>query len=180
MGDGHKEVLEELIDRSNQFLNRSLLLANQYLGVDYHAPAIFYNLKGKTAGLAYPLEWKIRINQSMLITHQIPFIEEVIPHELSHLFVYRYYSVKKRGVIKPHGKEWADFMQECFGLPPKVTHNFEIPLREVTLFVYKCACRTHYLSAIRHNKVLGFKSSYCCKYCTGKLNFLGRTEQVKK
>lgn len=166
--------LNKLIDLSNQKLLSSLRHANQVLGVNYPLPEIRYDLKGKAAGMAYLQLWKIRINAAMLLDNSVAFIDEVIPHELAHLIVYRYFTLGKRSQeCKPHGIEWQYVMSEIFKLKPKRTHQFKTPKRVVKRFSYMCPCREHFLTGIKHNRIESGERYYNCTQCKGRVVFTG-------
>ncbi|SET38694.1 SprT family zinc-dependent metalloprotease [Thorsellia anophelis] len=169
-----KLSLDELIEIANNKLSQSLELSNKVLGVNYPMPLIEYDLRGRAAGLAYPQEWKIRINRLMMSENSIAFIDEVIPHELAHLIVYRYFirDLKKKN-IKPHGLEWQEVMHKIFNLPSKRTHNYEVPKRKVKTFTYICGCNEFSLTAVRHNKVEENKANYICNKCKQPLKYTG-------
>ena len=138
-------------------LRKYLTQAYQLLNTEYKEPKIVYKPKGSIAGSAILNRWEIQLNTIMLFENGEKFIEEVVPHELSHLITFQIY-----GKVKPHGKEWQYIMSEIMKQPPKVTHNFNFKRKE---YVYICDCQEHYLSSIRHNKIEKNKISYQCLKC---------------
>lgn len=156
------------------YAEKILQQANQKLGTNYPMPNIYCNLKGKTAGLAYLTSWEIRLNSVMLAQYGEVFLQEVLPHEMAHLFVYRYFTIEqKRKAVKPHGNEWKTMMLQVFEQEPKRTHNFEYEQKTVITFEYRCHCQAHYLSIRRHNKVQRLETRYICKRCKQLLSFHG-------
>lgn len=138
-------------------LRKHLAQANQLLNTQFSEPKIIYKPKGSIAGSAFIMRWEIQLNSTMLADNGQVFIEEVVPHELAHLIVF-----KKFGKVKPHGKEWQHVMSNVLGKRPKTTHNFEVKRK---YYLYFCECQDHHLSKIRHNKIQYNKISYLCRKC---------------
>lgn len=131
--------------------------ANQRLHSQYKEPKIIYKPKGSIAGSAFLTRWEIQLNSIMLLDNGTQFIEEVVPHELAHLIVF-----KKFGKVKPHGKEWQYIMSEILEKSPVTTHRFSI---QRNTYLYYCNCQQHHLTSIRHNKIQKNKTSYLCRKC---------------
>ncbi|WP_445494552.1 SprT family zinc-dependent metalloprotease [Photorhabdus sp. SF281] len=145
-------------------LRQKLQQANLYLNRDFPEPTINYHQRGTSAGSAYIKDWQIRLNPVLLIENQQAFIDEVVPHELAHLLVYRYF-----GKVPPHGKQWRWMMEEVLGSPASRTHKFEVNSVRSKTFTYYCRCQQHELTLRRHNKILREESHYICKKCGEKL-----------
>lgn len=130
---------------------------------------IAFNLRGRSAGqlkfqkVGRKRDFCLRFNASLFDRNRQAFFEEVIPHEVSHLFAYLAYGT----AIKPHGKEWRYIMNEVFGLAARVTHDFEVLRQTRKLFNYACACddKVHELTAIRHNRIQRNRANYRCREC---------------
>ena len=103
-------------------MREKLQLANQKLDTTYPEPEINYQQRGTSAGTAYLQYWQIRLNPVLLIENQQQFIDEVVPHELAHLLVYRRFG----RAAAPHGKEWRWMMESILGVPPRRTHPFTV------------------------------------------------------
>lgn len=144
-------------------LRAKLMLAQQKLEQHIPDPIINYKQRGTTAGSAYLKEWEIRLNAVLLLENGENFIDEVIPHELAHLLVYRVYG---RQGIAPHGSEWKWMMEHVLEVPASRTHCFEVTSVKSRTFHYHCACPiTHELTVRRHNKVVRGESQYLCRKC---------------
>lgn len=140
-------------------LNSCLQLAETYFNRSFAMPEISYALRGMKAGVAHLQEHKIRFNPVLLQENQEIFIRQVVPHELAHILVYQLF-----GRVKPHGREWQMVMQEVFGLPAEVCHQFDTH-NTANFVTYVCDCQTHQLSMVRHNKIARHKASYVCRQC---------------
>ncbi len=83
------------------------------------------------------------------------------------------YGIRK---VRPHGEEWKTVMQS-FGADASRTCRYDfsgIPVKSETRYDYHCGCKTHQLSARRHNRVLKKRMHYVCKSCNEKLLILNK------
>ena len=92
---------------------RKLQLARRHFAVEFPEPSIVYQQRGTSAGTAWLQSWEIRLNPVLLLENQQPFIDEVVPHELAHLLVFRQF-----GRVAPHGREWRWMMESVLLTPP--------------------------------------------------------------
>jgi len=150
-------ALQQAVMRS---LRESLARANQTLETHYPEPALRYQQRGTAAGTAWLTAWEIRLNPVLLLENQQAFIDDVVPHELAHLLVW-----KQFGRVAPHGKEWKWMMEQVLGVPARRTHQFEIASVRSRTFAYRCQCQQHHLTVRRHNRVLRKESEYRCVHC---------------
>ncbi|UNH38150.1 SprT family zinc-dependent metalloprotease [Moellerella wisconsensis] len=158
-----------------RLLREKLALASNKLEKTFTEPTLNYRQRGTTAGSAYLAEWQIRLNPVLLIENGEAFIQEVIPHELAHLLVYRCFG---RVGITPHGKEWQWMMQEVLEVTPQRTHKFSVESVKSQGFMYHCRCpQPHELSLRRHNKVQRGTSQYLCRKCKEPLSWLATPQQ---
>jgi len=142
-------------------LRQCLVKAQHFFNISFDEPQIIYRQKGSIAGSAFLDRWHIQLNLAMLLENKDKFIQEVIPHELAHLIVY-----KKFGRVKPHGKEWQAVMETVFGCSAKRTHTFSIPDNTIqNRHRYVCQCQEHRLTNIRHKKIQQQQTQYYCKSC---------------
>ncbi|MEE4485587.1 SprT family zinc-dependent metalloprotease [Serratia ficaria] len=148
-------------------LRDKLQLARQHFAVEFPEPKIIYQQRGTSAGTAWLQAWEIRLNPVLLMENQQPFIDEVVPHELAHLLVFRQF-----GRVAPHGREWRWMMESVLRVPASRTHQFEIASVQSKTFPYRCGCQRHQLTVRRHNRVLRGESEYRCRQCGEKLKFL--------
>ena len=133
-------------------------------------PLIAFNQRGRTAGIAYLERWEIRLNPILLVENSDDFIREVIPHEYAHLLVFALF-----GKVQPHGKEWQMMMTQIMGLPANRTHQFNTDssvTRQYQRFTYRCECKDHALTTIRHNRIQAGKAQYHCKSCGSALTYI--------
>ncbi|PVZ83364.1 SprT family zinc-dependent metalloprotease [Serratia sp. S1B] len=149
-------------------LRDKLQLAQQHLAVEFPEPKVIYQQRGTSAGTAWLQSWEIRLNPVLLLENQQPFIDEVVPHELAHLLVFRHF-----GRVAPHGQEWRWMMEQVLQVSARRTHRFEISSVQSKTFPYRCACQQHQLTLRRHNRVMRGESEYRCRQCGKKLSFSG-------
>lgn len=147
--------------------------------------AITFDLKGRCAGMYRVKQSKgrifrraqreIRYNSFIFAKYFADNYATTIPHEVAHYVTDIIYGLKN---IKPHGKEWKEVMQ-AFAADASVTADYDlsgIPLKKQSLFTYRCDCREHQLSSIRHNKIKKRRYRYYCSYCKQVLSFEKQTE----
>lgn len=143
-----------------QCINR----ATSYLDEDFSLPKISFNQKGKIAGCARLQTNELRFNPVLLNDNISTFLEDVVPHEVCHLLVYKLF-----GKVRPHGKEWQNLMRELFDLEGKAYHQMDVSKVKGKSFQYQCECGPIQLGIRRHNKVLNGKQIYVCRKCKSPL-----------
>lgn len=137
-------------------LRDKLARANQRLDSQYPEPHVVYQQRG-TVWLAL---YEIRLNSVLLLENQQDFVDEVVPHELAHLLVWKYF-----GRVAPHGKEWKWMMESVLGVPAHRTHRFNVDSVRSGTFPYYCSCQPHQLTIRRRNRVLRGEAEYRCTRC---------------
>lgn len=176
-----------LLEQARHKCLRALVKAELFLDRELPMPQIRFDLSGKTAGIFQYRTLQgsrgrrmdtnalvVRLNTTLLFNHSEVFIKEVIPHEISHLAAYSHYGTQ----VRPHGKEWQNLMENCFGLPANIYHNFPVSnaRRHARPYAYQCVCGTHYFTARRHkNRLRG--SQYICHKCKSTLAYIGKLTQ---
>lgn len=141
-------------------LREKLIQANTFLQCDHPLPSVLYQQRGTAAGTAWLEKNEIRLNPVLLIENQQAFIDEVVPHELAHLLVWKHF-----GRTPPHGKEWKWMMQTVLGVTPSRTHQFAVQSVRTRTFPYHCPCQQHQLTLRRHNRVIRGETQYRCTRC---------------
>jgi SprT protein len=145
-------------------VNECLSIATNKLAMDFAMPNILFKQRGKIAGCARLQSNQLRFNPVLLADNLDAFLEEVIPHEICHLLVFRLY-----GKVRPHGKEWKSLMSQLYGLTGNTYHKLDVSKVMGNTFNYRCLCGPLELSIRRHNKVLRRKVVYTCMRCGQKL-----------
>jgi SprT protein len=154
-----------LMQAVNAKVSECLAKAELKYGKSFPFPTVRYTLTGVVAGRAYYYQHKIDLNATLLAENQQDFINRTVPHEVAHLIAYRVYGDK----IRPHGKEWASVMQ-TFGLEASRCHSYDVTRsRRGKSYTYKCKCKTHQLSSIRHKRVCQGLAQYVCNKCNGDI-----------
>lgn len=144
-------------------------------------PHVDLTLRGRAAGQARvsiqgkrgvrsSVEMRLRFN---FLAYQLDperFLSETVPHEVAHLIAW----IRFGRSVAPHGREWASIMADCFGLPATRTHVLDLqPTRRVLpRYLYRCACRDHLLTGIRHKRTMLQKMEYRCRSCGQPLQFI--------
>lgn len=83
------------------------------------SPTVSFDLRGTTAGQAYPGKNHIRLNGQLLNENIDDFIEQTVGHEWAHLAAANLHGQK----IRSHGPEWKRVMQRL-GLDPARCHTY--------------------------------------------------------
>jgi SprT protein len=127
---------------------------------------IIFDLPGKCAGMYQRKgrERRIRFNPWLFAKYYQHSNQQTIPHEVAHYITDCMWRFRR---VKPHGKEWQSVMQ-AFGVEPKVTGDFDltgIPVKQYQRIDYRCGCKIHQISLIRHRRVLSGQAEYRCKDC---------------
>ena len=127
---------------------------------------ILFDLKGRSAGM-----YRIKKNGSAIRYNAFIFskyfednLAVTVPHEVAHYITDAVYGLKN---IRPHGKEWKQLMR-LFDADPSRTCNYDlsgIPLRTTRRHAYCCACSTHQLTSVRHNRIRRGSARYYCRKC---------------
>jgi SprT protein len=150
-----------------------LTSAEQHFKLSPSHPTILFDLKGKTAGVLSIQKYgatKIRYNAALLQQYGQQFIQQTVPHEVAHLIARRLHGPN----IKPHGREWRTIMS-FFNTPAMRCHNYDTSMsavRTMRYYEYQCQCKTHQISAIRHNRS-NSGVTYLCRLCGSSLVFVG-------
>ena len=135
------------------------------------AAEVSFDLRGQAAGQMQVRgrQVRLRFNAVLLQRDFDQFLEEVVAHELAHAVVHWRYG----GRVKPHGPQWREVMT-LFGVTPKRCHDYEDlrPVRRLQRYRYRCGCREHQLTAIRHRRIQRGEREYLCKSCGHRLTWV--------
>jgi SprT protein len=160
-----QETVADLQQRARALTAELLAQAAHHFGVAFPAPTLRFDLRGKTAGQARTRDGRaceIRYNLALLARHPEDFLARTVPHETAHLVAFRLCGPR----VKPHGHEWEAIMR-LFGAEPSRCHNYDIAglqTRRLRRFAYRCDCRSHQLTSIRHKRILAGQV-YLCRQC---------------
>lgn len=83
-------------------------------------PTLSFDLRGTTAGQAFPAKHHIRLNGQLLNENTEHFIEQTVGHEWAHLAAAHLHGHNIQG----HGKEWKSLMVRL-GLNPARCHTYD-------------------------------------------------------
>ncbi|WP_152485969.1 SprT-like domain-containing protein [Methylohalobius crimeensis] len=131
-----------------------------------------FDLKGQAAGQMQIRQGKVRLrfNAVLMRDNREHFLRVTVAHELAHAVAYWVYGKK----IQPHGEEWQSIMA-LFGLEPRRCHDYDVThaqVRRLQRFTYRCGCREHDLTSIRHRRIQEGERTYVCKHCREKLEWV--------
>jgi len=133
----------------------------------FERPRLGFNLRGMAAGVAHTAGNAIRFNRALLERNIEDFLDNTVPHEVSHLIAHRLHGPR----IAPHGVEWAAIMREVFGLEPRRCHHYDVRPGMSAAYRYRCGCPDgHTLGTRRHRSALRGRR-YHCRRCRQPLEF---------
>lgn len=141
-------------------------VASGHYGRKFAPISVDFDLRGKCAGM-YEVRGsskRIRFNPWLFAKYYEESLSDTVIHEVAHYLVDCMYGLRR---VKPHGDEWKSIMID-FGAPPKATGDYDltgIPTRQYAKFAYKCPCRTHQLTGVRHKRIVQRGYQYRCQYC---------------
>lgn len=175
MGPGADSATGEILQRRAAQLTAELLAsAARHFGTKLAQPAIRFDLRGKSAGQVRTEDGRrctIRYNFSLLERHPEEFLARTVPHETAHVVAFNLFGPR----VQPHGREWQAIMG-LFGASPERCHSYDVQglqTRHLRRFEYRCGCRSHQLSSIRHNRIRSGQV-YHCRQCGQPLEQISR------
>lgn len=135
------------------------------------------DLKGSSAGLAlthlHSNNHIIRLNAALMENNLTQFIDEVIPHEVAHIFAESNNPLKFKKKAG-HGNFWKLIMK-AFGIAnPTRCHDMivEQPMRKVvTKYTASCECKIHTITSHRRTKMIN-GTNYSCTLCNARLKLV--------
>ncbi len=133
---------------------------------------VTFDIKGRSAGMYSVRQEKrrIRYNPFIFAKYFDESLRTTVPHEVAHYIADMLYGF---GNIKPHGPQWRDIML-AFGVQPRVTNSFDLsdmPIRRQRRFPYRCACTSHLLTTVRHNRLQRGIAAYFCRTCGTRMEY---------
>lgn len=162
-----------LIETSEKFF----AIAEEHFGKKLRRPKYSFDLRGQTSGIAMSDSSEIKYNLQIFMHNQEAFLARTVPHEVAHCVSVQIYGLGALG----HGKYWRHVMLVVFGRTEEQstrTHSYSAGVEKTRKvendWAYKCKCRTHNLSTVRHNKAQKKGVQYSCNFCRGVLSFVGK------
>jgi SprT protein len=159
---------QQVLEQTHHYIKR----AGELFGRSFATIPVLFDLKGRIAGM-YRIknrQRQIRYNPHVFAKYFEDNLTVTVPHEVAHYVIDCLYGMRK---VRPHGSEWKRLMSE-FGAEASRTCRYDfsgIPIKSEKRYDYRCGCKTHQLSARRHNRVLKKRMHYICKSCGVKLIF---------
>jgi SprT protein len=134
-------------------------------GIAIPEVAVRFDLRGGAAGQAVFSRCGgivIRYNRVLLMENGEEFLLRTVPHEVAHVVARLLAGPRSR----PHGREWQRVMAH-FGAEATRCHRYDIRrtgIRKLQQYAYRCGCREHVLTSIRHGRIQRGQV-YLCRYC---------------
>jgi SprT protein len=131
-------------------------------------PTIQFKVRGKVAGKAWPLAYKLDFNMVLLQENFEHMISQTVPHEVAHLVAQKLYRLDR---IKPHGYEWKRVMI-AFGKEPDRCHSYDVTRarqatrRPSSKFQYECTgCKRQFVVGATRDRRWHDGTDYKTKCC---------------
>jgi len=140
--------------------------AGTHFGRRFEAIPVLFDLRGRNAGM-YRIRGRqrcIRYNPWLFAKYFDDNLTDTVPHEVAHYICDQLYGLRN---IRPHGREWQAMMR-LFGVEPRRTCSYDlegIPQRRQQRHPYRCACREHQVSTVRHKRIQAGRAQYLCRSC---------------
>ena len=156
---------QQLLDKAEQQTHKLLRQAADHFDIPCPKVTVRFDLRGTAAGQARmqsKRRLEIRYNAQLLAENPESFLARTVPHEAAHVVAYCLHGSR----IKPHGAEWKMIMA-LFQADPSRCHSYDVTTsqqRTMRRFTYRCSCRDHELSTIRHNRIQRGQV-YHCLHC---------------
>jgi SprT protein len=129
-------------------------------------PVVRYDLRGRTAGQAINGK-TIRLNLALLGNPRYfeEMLNNTLPHEVTHIACQQWWPKERVA----HGLKWRQMMG-VIGLPATRCHQYEVTPARTTRrpHAYQCACQTHYVTNLLHERMT-HGQTYKCRKCGTKL-----------
>ncbi|WP_185269098.1 SprT family zinc-dependent metalloprotease [Halopseudomonas xiamenensis] len=148
--------------------------AEQHFGRRFERPRVTLDLRGQKAGVAYLYRNLLRFNAQMYRDHRDDFLQQTVPHEAAHLIAHALYGER----IRPHGPEWQGLMTGLFGLPARRCHDYPVPQRRGTRYLYRCGCPEHIPFTPQRHALVRRGRRYQCRRCGDLLHFTGQQQSI--
>lgn len=158
----HPVTEHQVIARTMELLQQ----AEQYFQIRMPRVAVRFDLRGRSAGMVRFVAGRppeVRYNRLLLEENRADFLASTVPHEVAHVVARALFGAQ----IRPHGDEWKRVMH-WLGADPARCHDYDVSrtqTRRLQRFPYRCSCRRHWLTSIRHKRILAGQMYYCraCK-----------------
>lgn len=167
----NQSIPQDIQDKIRNKVKECINIINSHFNTYYVLPIVTYEVTNKGAGYAYLEQWRVDLNKKILLQHKDHFIDNVLPHEISHLVCYRLYGREYSKNNKPiyHGKNWRKIMK-IFDVDANSYHSYDVTSfrkRKVTKYIYQCTkCLTELEFDIKRHKkhqMYGIYSHTECK-----------------
>ncbi len=162
--DAHRQ--QQVVEQTSLYIKR----AGEIFGRNFVTIPVLFDLRGRTAGMyrVKNRQRQIRYNPHIFAKYFEDNLTVTVPHEVAHYVIDCLYGIRK---VRPHGVEWKAVMQS-FGADASRTCRYDfsgVPVKAEKRYDYQCDCKTHQLTARRHNRILKKRTWYVCKSCGSKL-----------
>ncbi|MEJ6655091.1 MAG: SprT family zinc-dependent metalloprotease [Pseudomonas sp.] len=158
------------MDQIMHRLEHCYQLAEQRFARTFERPQVSLALRGQKAGVAYLHRNLLRFNAQMYQENREDFLRQTVPHEAAHLIAHALYGER----IRAHGRKWQALMTGLFDLPANRCHDYAVPQRRATRYLYRCGCPEGIPFTPQRHALVRRGRQYQCRRCTNLLHFTGQ------
>lgn len=162
------------MDQILQQLEHCYQLAEQRFARAFERPQVKLDLRGQKAGIAYLHRNLLRFNAQLYRENHDDFLRQTVPHEVAHLVAHALYGDR----IRPHGREWQALMTGVFDLPAHRCHDYQVPQRRATRYLYRCGCPEGIPFSAQRHALVRRGRRYSCRRCGDMLHFTGEQRRI--
>lgn len=155
-------------------LEQCYQLAEQHFARPFERPRVTLDLRGQKAGIAYLHRNLLRFNAQLYRENREDFLQQTVAHEVAHLLAQALYG----DGIRPHGREWQGLMTGLFGLPALRCHDYQVPQRRSTQYLYRCGCPESIPFTSQRHALVRRGRRYSCRRCGDRLHFTGQAQRI--
>jgi SprT protein len=151
----------DVYERVEYFVN----MGNEKLSTDLEMPHVKFDKRGTCGGTAWYAMMELNFNAGLMVDNWDEYMNQVIPHEVAHLFKEHVYGSFRKGRLhSPHGIYWQRIMV-TLGVNPDRCHSMDTSkvAQPKKKFVYACTCgcgKEVVLSSVRHNRMVRGTHNY--------------------
>lgn len=154
-------IAPSIRSKVGQRVNSLITKTEELYGITIPTPKMRFTLRGEAAGMADCTKeiGALNFNPILLVENEEEFIEHTVGHEFAHVVTVRLHGTD----IFKHGREWQRVMKN-FGLPPKISHDYDTSNVILLPRTWKCDCAQHQVTQYMHNQLLK-GAMYLCNNC---------------
>lgn len=128
-------------------------IADKFFNKQFQRPQhIVFKRNGTRGGYSWWAKKELMFQLDFAESNPEDFLNSTVPHECAH-----YIQSQQFPGSKAHGREWQYIMSNCFKVPAKRCHNYDVSVtttKRETRHIYGCSCGKEFkISTTIHNRI---------------------------